>query len=107
MEKHEENMSKAADRTTSAWKIEEICDALKLLLLYKNEKYGDSALTDGGIFYKGKAEDSILIRMNDKIRRIENSSTLSIDDLADLLGYGVLYMVKTDVKKEDILKYKD
>lgn len=88
-------------------RIEEVFDAMKELVLYKNKMYGDSALTEGGIFYKGDAEDSILVRMNDKVRRIQHSNILRVNDMADLLGYTALWMVVSDVTKEDILSMKD
>ena len=54
-------------------KIIEIVDSMKDLLLYKNEKYGDSALSPNNIFYKGDSTNSILIRLDDKIGRIKNN----------------------------------
>ena len=42
-------------------------DAMKGLLLYKNKKYGDSAINPKKIFYKGDATNSILIRLDDKL----------------------------------------
>ncbi len=41
-------------------KITEITEAMRDLLLYKNQKYGDSALKPKQIFYKGGATDSTL-----------------------------------------------
>lgn len=49
--------------TQSQKKIDEICDAMKDLLLYKNEKYGDSALHPNNVFYKGDSTNSIKIRL--------------------------------------------
>lgn len=89
-------------------RIIEITDAMKDLLLYKNEKYGDSALHPRKIFYKGEAEDSILIRLNDKISRIENNAgEIRTNDVCDLIGYLVLLLISKGIKKEDINKFKD
>lgn len=52
-------------------KIHEIMGAMKDLLLYKNQKYGDSAINPEKIFYKGDSTSSILIRLNDKIGRVK------------------------------------
>ena len=41
-------------------KIIAITGAMRDLLLYKNQKYGDSALTPKQIFYKGDAVNSIV-----------------------------------------------
>jgi hypothetical protein len=38
--------------TQSQKKIVEVCDNMKSLLLYKNQKYGDSALNPNNIFIK-------------------------------------------------------
>ena len=52
--------------TESQEKIVEICNSMKDLLLYKNQKYGDSALNPNNIFYKGDSTNSIKIRLDDK-----------------------------------------
>lgn len=68
-------------------KIIEITDSMKDLLLYKNEKYGDSALSPKNIFYKGDSTNSILIRLDDKIGRIKNNPDLTprVNDVCDIL----------------------
>jgi len=50
------------ETTDTQQKITEITEAMRDLLLYKNQKYGDSALNPKRIFYKGDATSSILIR---------------------------------------------
>ena len=69
-------------------KIIEITDSMKDLLLYKNEKYGDSALSPNNIFYKGDSTNSILIRLDDKIGRIKNNPELKprVNDVCDIIG---------------------
>ena len=90
-------------------KIIEISDSMKDLLLYKNEKYGDSALSPNNIFYKGDSTDGILIRLDDKIGRIKNNhdSTPRINDVCDIIGYCVLLLASMNVTSEDIAKFKD
>ena len=77
-------------------KIIEITDSMKDLLLYKNEKYGDSALSPNNIFYKGDSTNSILIRLDDKIGRIKNNpdSTPRVNDVCDIIGYCILLLFK-------------
>lgn len=88
--------------------IKDICDNLADLLIYKNQKYGNSALEPKNIFYKGNAESSILIRLDDKIGRIiNNKDGIRINDVCDIIGYLVLYLVLKDVKNEEIQKLKD
>ena len=48
-------------------KIKEITNAMQDLLLYKNQKYGDSALKPNNVFFKGDATNSILICLDDKL----------------------------------------
>ena len=90
-------------------KIIEITEAMRDLLLYKNEKYGDSALHPKRIFHKGNAVSSILIRLDDKLSRVmENNDQLPrINDVADIIGYCTLLLVGMGAKKEDIEKLMD
>ena len=90
-------------------KIIEITDSMKDLLLYKNEKYGDSALSPNNIFYKSDSTNSILIRLDDKIGRIKNNpdSTPRVNDVCDIIGYCILLLASMNVSSEDISKFKD
>lgn len=93
--------------TESQMKIIEICDSMKDLLLYKNQKYGDSALNPNNIFYKGDSTNSIKIRLDDKIGRIKNCEETRINDVADVIGYCTLLLVSIGTSKDDIEKLKD
>lgn len=93
--------------TESQEKIVEICDSMKDLLLYKNQKYGDSALNPNNIFYKGDSTNSIKIRLDDKIGRIKNCEETRVNDVSDLIGYSVLLLASMNVTKDDIAKLKD
>ena len=95
--------------SSSKDKIIEITDSMQDLLLYKNEKYGDSALSPNNIFYKGDSTNSILIRLDDKIGRIKNNSDSvpRINDVCDVIGYCVLLLASMNVTSEDIVKFKD
>lgn len=88
-------------------KISDICDGMKELLLAKNQKYGNSALSPNNIFSKLNAENSICIRLDDKIGRVKNSNGLRVNDLSDIAGYLVLLMISMKVSKDDILKLID
>lgn len=93
--------------TESQKKIGEICDAIKDLLLYKNKKYGDSALHPNNIFYKGDSTNSIKIRLDDKVGRIKNCEETRVNDVSDLIGYSILLLASMNITKEDIAKFKD
>lgn len=88
-------------------KIITICDAIKDILLYKNQKYGNSALEPLCIFNKSKIINSIFIRLDDKLSRIKNckDEDYKINDLVDIIGYLVLLLTKYDIK--DMNKLKD
>ena len=88
-------------------KIVEITEAMQDLLLYKNKKYGDSALNPQHIFYKGDAVNSILIRLDDKLGRIMANQEPLINDVADIIGYCTLYLISIGAGKEDIEKLMD
>lgn len=90
-------------------KIHEITDAMKDLLLYKNQKYGDSAINPKKIFYKGDSTNSILIRLDDKLGRVISNpdDKPRVNDVCDIIGYCVLLLISMGVSKEDIEKFKD
>lgn len=93
--------------TQSQKKIVDVCDNMKSLLLYKNQKYGDSALNPNNIFYKGDSTNSIKIRLDDKIGRVRNNDETKVNDVADIVGYCILLLVSMNVSKEDFEKLKD
>ena len=97
------------ETTDTQQKITEITEAMRDLLLYKNQKYGDSALHPKRIFHKGNAVTSVLIRLDDKLSRImENNDQLPrINDVADIIGYCTLLLVGMGATADDIQKLKD
>lgn len=74
-------------------KIELTLDSLQKLLVEKNRRYGNAALTPLGVFNKQSSTDGILIRLDDKLQRVKSSPTLRRNDVADLLGYLTLLCV--------------
>ena len=96
-------------KNESQIKIEKICDGIKDLLIYKNKKYGDSALHPNNVFYKGDSTNSILIRLDDKIGRVKNNPDEKprVNDVCDIIGYCVLLLISLGVNPSDIEKFKD
>ena len=90
-------------------KIHEIMNAMKDLLLYKNQKYGDSAINPKGIFYKGDSTNSILIRLDDKLGRVMSNTEEKplVNDVCDIIGYCTLLLISMGVTSEDIAHFKD
>ena len=76
------------------------------MLIAKNEKYGNSALEPLGVFSQLSAKEGLLIRIDDKLKRIKNGS-LDHDDedvVNDLIGYLVLLKIHAlDASKYDEL----
>jgi hypothetical protein len=95
--------------STTQDKICKVLDSMKDLLLYKNQKYGDSAIKPEQIFYKGDAKTAILVRLNDKISRIKNNKDElpRFNDIADTIGYCTLLLVAMDKKPQDFEALKD
>ena len=65
------------------------------LLLEKNAKYGDSALTPIQVFSKLDSEEAICARIDDKMSRIKNSgiNADTEDTVNDLIGYLILLKI--------------
>jgi len=80
-------------RLSSQEKIKSISNSIRDLVLEKNKRYGDSALTPVNIFSKLDAGSSIKVRLDDKLSRIINSAELRKNDVADILGYLILLCV--------------
>ena len=76
--------------TETQSQISAICDDIKELLLYKNRKYGNSALKPVRIFSKSDSVEQILVRIDDKLNRIQQGAGLLDEDedvVVDLIGY--------------------
>jgi hypothetical protein len=73
---------------------------IRELLISKNLKYGNSALEPLGLFSKLSAKEGLLVRIDDKLKRIKNGSLEKDDEdvINDLIGYLVLLKIKDKVK---------
>lgn len=69
--------------------LDEVLQELAALLLRKNARYGDSALRPIGVFSKLEPEEGLNVRIDDKLKRIQNQSTDEDAEL-DLIGYLIL-----------------
>lgn len=82
--------------TETQSQISLICDDIKELLLYKNQKYGNSALEPIRVFSKANETEQLLVRIDDKLNRIQQGSGLIEEDedvVIDLIGYLVLLKI--------------
>jgi hypothetical protein len=70
------------------------CDSIKGMLLDKNRKYGNSVFEPINIFSKANWLDIIHIRIDDKLKRIQNMQADDCEDtVLDLIGYLILKRV--------------
>ena len=82
-------------KTKFAEDVHNILHDIEELLISKNEKYGNSALEPLGVFSQLSAKEGLLVRIDDKLKRIKNGS-LDRDDedvVNDLIGYLVLLKI--------------
>ena len=75
-----------------------VLDEIRELLIAKNQKYGNSALEPLGLFSQLSAKEGLLVRIDDKLKRIKNGSLEKDDEdvVNDLIGYLVLLKIIED-----------
>jgi hypothetical protein len=74
---------------------------IRELLITKNLKYGNSALEPLGVFSKLSAKEGLLVRIDDKLKRIKNGRLEKDDEdvINDLIGYLVLLKIQTQEER--------
>ena len=93
---------------TRSLEIAVACDEIKNLLTSKNMSYGDSALNPVRIFSKSDNLEQILVRIDDKLSRIQRGAGLIASDedvINDLIGYLVLLKIalKSKVQPQSLV----
>jgi hypothetical protein len=75
--------------------VHDVLQKIEDLLVAKNEKYGNSALEPLGVFSQLSAKQGLLVRIDDKLKRIKNGSLEKDDEdvVNDLIGYLVLLKI--------------
>lgn len=89
--------------TETQKKIQDCLKSLENLLIQKNKHYGNSALDPLNIFSELNASYGLRVRIDDKISRIKNSTTLRKNDVCDLIGYLVLLSIQYEWTFEDLI----
>jgi hypothetical protein len=78
----------------SQYLIRQECDDIKALLLEKNRRYGDSALSPVRVFSKSDTIEQIKVRIDDKLSRIISGQDDDTEDaVVDLIGYLILLRI--------------
>lgn len=98
------------DLTDTQNKIKNLCDKISEILIYKNKMYGNSILEPKQIFYKGGYVDNILMRLDDKVGRIANTTggnPIRVNDIVDIIGYLILLLIAKHIDYSELEKLKD
>jgi len=75
-------------------KISQKCDEIKNMLLEKNRKYGNAALSPLRIFSNADAIEQLKVRIDDKLnRKISGQRDEDEDIIKDLIGYLILLLI--------------
>ena len=75
----------------SARRIARECDRIKAFLVEKNLAYGNSALEPVRIFSSANTVEQLLVRIDDKLSRMQHGGEYPGDDTTlDLIGYLIL-----------------
>jgi hypothetical protein len=79
------------------------------MLIAKNEKYGNSALEPLGVFSQLSAKEGLLVRIDDKLKRIKNGSLDKDDEdvINDLIGYLVLLKIHANLNPKPTQDWRD
>lgn len=84
--------------SNTQWRIREECHQVMDILLTKNRKYGDSAISPVRVFSKADPAEQINVRLDDKISRLMSGQTDDDEDVElDLIGYLILKRVQRRV----------
>jgi hypothetical protein len=86
-------------KTQTQYDISALLDRIESLLIEKNRKYGDSALSPVRVFSKVDPVEQLKVRIDDKLSRISSGQSDEDEDvIIDLIGYLVLYMIALERK---------
>jgi hypothetical protein len=86
------------DKNFFAVQVTVVLEEIRDLLIAKNQKYGNSALEPLGVFSQLSAKQGLLVRIDDKLKRIKNGSLEKDDEdvVNDLIGYLVLLKISNN-----------
>lgn len=74
--------------------VDRITSQIRTMLVEKNQAYGNSALSPVRVFSKVGREESLLVRIDDKLSRIARGSEYPGEDtIDDLIGYLILLKI--------------
>jgi hypothetical protein len=80
--------------------IFDVFDSMGRLVIEKNIRYGNAALEPLGVFSKHikventEALNGILVRLDDKLKRVKYGEEIRKNDVSDLMGYLALLCIE-------------
>lgn len=83
---------KLSERQIREW-FSQVLDETRAMLITKNQAYGDSALSPLRIFATSSPKEQLLVRIDDKISRMNRGSSAGEDPAKDALGYFLLVTI--------------
>ena len=84
-----DNVAERAPETTATIFYSQV----RTMLQEKNAAYGDSALSPVRVFSRASAVEQLLVRIDDKLSRLQRGSAAGEDVECDLLGYLILLRI--------------
>ena len=86
--------------------VGKVLQEIQEMLISKNVKYGNSALEPLGVFSQLSAREGLLVRIDDKLKRIKNGSLDKDDEdvVNDLIGYLVLLKMLDNSQRKPLQK---
>jgi len=93
-------VQKETENTNNA--VKKVYESMASLIDEKNKRYGNSVMEPMGVFSSfvkannTESKNGVLIRLDDKLKRIKNSETLRKNDVSDLIGYLGFLCVEED-----------
>jgi hypothetical protein len=94
------------DKNLFAVQVTQVLEEIRDLLIAKNQKYGNSALEPLNVFSQLSAKEGLLVRIDDKLKRIKNGSLEKDDEdvINDLIGYLILLKISQEQDINKLIK---
>jgi uncharacterized protein YcbK (DUF882 family) len=95
---------------TSEKQIREICRAFTEMLVEKNKRYGNAAITPLNVFAghtNNPDTERLCVRLDEKLSRIKTQSELKVNDIVDTCGYSILLLIQLGITDFDIQQLID
>lgn len=85
---------KSNNETDFDKRVDEVCGKIADMLKAKNRSYGNAALDPIRVFSKASPSEQILVRLDDKLSRIQRGHEFKNEDtIFDLIGYLVILIL--------------